>query len=112
MPIGGKAREFEPFGRIGNAVAVHAAMQQNGGQAIAMGLQNTLDDGLVFHVGGTLVVDDDIEPCGPIGLFVNGIQVLGGRVGVVRNLDVDVRSRRNALGENVFLFLVVVATAA
>ena len=67
---------------------------------------------LSLDVGGALVVDDDVEALGPVGVVVDGVLVPGGRVGVVGDGPLDVSSLGDAPGEDVLLPRVVVAAPA
>src|SRR5205823_4449722 len=91
---------------------VHAAVQDHRRQPLPVRLQYALDELRVLHVGAALVVHDDVEPLGPVGLVVGGVLVLGALVGVVGDGPLDVGAGRDALGEDVLLLLVVVAAAA
>ena len=82
-----QAGELEPRGHgIGKALAaitVHAAVQDNRRQALAMRLENAIDHGQVFDAGRALIMDHEIVALGPIGLFVNRVQVLRALIGIV-----------------------------
>src|SRR5205807_642664 len=66
----------------------------------------------VLDVGAALVMHHHVEPPGPVGVGVDGVDVLGALVGVVGDGPFDVGPRRDPFGEDVLLFLVVMATAA
>jgi hypothetical protein len=117
VPGGDQAEELHPGGRdvlvpaLGPE-AVHPAVQDDGGQALLVRLEHGLDDLHRVDVGGALVVDDDVEVLGPVGLVIDGVLVLGGAVGVVGDRPLDVGLAGDSLGEDVFLALVVVAAPA
>ena len=116
MPGGNQPGELHP-GRGSllvpalGAIAVHPAVEDDAGEAVPMGLEDRLDDPHVLvHLRGALVVHDDIEALGPIGVVVDGILVAIGLVRVVRDSPLDMRPRGDAASEVVLLPRVVVAT--
>ena len=81
-------------------------------QPVAVRLEDAVDHFQVLDVGAAFVVDDHVETLGPVGLLVDGVEVLGARVGVVGDRPLDVGPGGDALGEDVLLFRVIVAAAA
>lgn len=63
--------EFEPA-VVSDAVAVHGAVDEDGGDALLVWSQDAIDKVAVFHVGKAFIVNDDVEAIGPPGIVVEG----------------------------------------
>ena len=82
------------------------------GHAVAVRLQDAVDDVQVLDIRRAFIVDDHVVALGPFRVGINRVEVHGGLVGVVGDGPFDVGPGRDALGEDVLLLGVVVAAAA
>ena len=78
-----------------------------------MGFGDVFDPGDVGELAGTFVVNDDIEAFGPIRFFVSAVfDVFVGGIASVNNGPGDVGAGADAVAQDFFLRLVIVAAAA
>ena len=100
---------FEPS-VVASSKAVHRAVQVDSRNSL-MGLDDAIQDGRVFYVSCTLVVDDDIVIFGPIELSVQGQDGGGGAIVGPVDVDLDIGSGLNTFANGLLLFCVIVTAA-
>src|SRR4051812_47647082 len=87
-------------------------MDDHGRNTTAMFRQDVLHELRIIHIGEAFVVHHDVIPFGPSGLFINAYAMLGPVPAFLNNLPRDFRARVDALGNNYFLLVVIVAATA
>ena len=97
---------------VADAVAVHRAVEVHGGDAGAVRGKDVVHVGDILHVGGALVVDDDVVALGPVRLLIRRERRLRAAVEGMHRVHLDVRAGFEALLEDEVLHGVVVAAAA
>ena len=107
----GDAAELEPLVRTG-AVAMHRAVQHDRWHARAVRLEDAVEPRRVLHVGEALVVDHHVVALGPVGIFVERDPRIGAIPALQHHGHLDVGPLAQALGEDVLLRRIVMATAA
>ncbi len=112
IPAGVVGPGGDGFAEVIPAVAVHGAVEVDGGFAIAVSFDNSRDVGALGDIGGTLVVKDDVEVFGPVVGGVNGEGGFGGFVRVDSDVDDGVEAGFDAVLKNLGLGGVVVATTS
>lgn len=113
VAMGGDAAEFEPA-VIGHAVAMHGAVEEDGGGAFLVRFEDAVCPFDVLDFGEAFVMDDHVVSFGPIVVFVEGNLGIGGGAAFVddRPIDIEVCAFGDAGGNDDFLVGVVVAAAA
>ena len=113
VAVGGNAEQFAPLVRLGVAVAVHRTVDDRRGDAgVAVCLGDILDPVDIGHAAETFVVNDDVVRLGPVLLFVDGNLYVSVGTALVFDVEGDVRSSGDTLGDDAGLVAVVVAAAA
>ena len=102
--------EFEPA-VITDAVTVHGAVDEDGGDTLPVWTQDAIDKVRVFHVSETFVVDDDVEAVGPVRVVVERDFGIGGGTSLVHDGPDDVGASGDTAGQDQFLSVVFVAAA-
>ncbi len=73
---------------------------------------DVLRPAILFDIGEALVMNDDIEPLGPVLLFIERDLATGGTAPFVDDHHVHVSALHHALGKEFLLRVVVMATPA
>lgn len=97
---------------IAAAIGMHGAVQIDGGNAIAMGIDDVVDRFGVGDVSGAFIVDHDIVLFRPVGILINRELRPRRAIGGVFDGDFTMNARLNAFCEQKLLFAVVVAATA
>ena len=91
---------------------MHAAVEVDTRQTVAMRLEHRLDLRRIADIRRTFIVDDEVIACGVISIPEDGQRRMGAGVVGVNLIDDDVRTLLDALLEDLLLFGVIVAAAA
>ena len=108
---GMQSKELEPV-VVAQPVAVHRAVEVDGGNPFAVRVEDSLDVGAFLHVGRAFVVNDDIVTGRPILFFVAGEAGFGGTIGGIADVHDDMGPRFEARFEHILLLFIVVAATA
>lgn len=91
---------------------MHGAVQIDGGNAIAMSVDDIVDGFGIGDIRGAFIVDDDIILFRPVGILINCELWSGRAIGSVFDGNFTMNARLNAFCEQKLLFAVVVAATA
>jgi hypothetical protein len=110
VPSARHAAELEPI-VVSDPVAVHGAVDDHPWLSLAMGFEDPCKPLRVLVIGKAFVMEDHIEPIGPLRIAIEFDFGFGPRATLVDDRHIDVRGGFKALLDDLFLAVVVMATA-
>ena len=110
VPSARHTAELEPI-VVSDTVAVHGAVDDHPRLPLAMRFEDPCKPLRVLVIGKAFVMEDHIEPIGPLWIAVEFDFGFGPRTTLVNDRHIDVRGGFEALLDDLFLAVVVMATA-